>query len=113
MTTEYATGTATISNVEFSLVNGSTVLAAKTDAGVYQLVIDVSAMTATEAYSVKYYETTVIGGTKRVAHHVVLSGVASDPIYFGPALALINGWDMTMVKLLGTDRSIPWSIRKA
>ena len=29
-----------------------------------------------------------------------------------PALVLMHGWDMTILKLAGTDRSIEWSIRQ-
>lgn len=113
MATEIYTGTATVGATEFSLTAGSTTLQTKTDNGVMQLMIDFSAMTATETYQIAYYETVKAAGTKRLIHRETIIGVFGSPNYCGPAMALLNGWDMTLTKLLGTDRSVDWSIRKA
>jgi len=32
-------------------------------------------------------------------------------VFVTPSLLLIHGWDMTLLKVAGTDRAIDWSIR--
>ena len=34
------------------------------------------------------------------------------PIYVSPTLVLGVGWDMTLIKVSGTDRAIVWRIAK-
>jgi len=106
-------GTSTIGTAEFSLPAGSTTLTPQTTAGVYQLFLDLSNMTATEAYQITIYEKVKSAGTQRVAYQTTVYGVKTNTAWASPALALINGWDMTVKKLQGTDRSFDYSIRKA
>ncbi len=112
--TEAYAGSATIGTTEYSLPNNSTTLTPIAVAGVWQLFLDLSALTATESYRIKLYET--VNSNKRVFQQIDVFGVAggpSDPLYVSPSFALLNGWDMTVTKLQGTSRSIAWSIRKA
>jgi uncharacterized protein YhhL (DUF1145 family) len=37
---------------------------------------------------------------------------ADAAIAVSPALVLMHGWDMSLLKTAGTDRAITWSIRK-
>jgi hypothetical protein len=104
--------TATVSTAEYSLQANSTTLASATDTGMFQLLMDLSALTATERYVLKIKEMVLSGGTQRTIQTVNLFGVQADPIYVTPPLLLTHGWDMTLTLLLGTARSIPWSIRK-
>ena len=113
MITTYNEGTATISSTEYSVAASSTSLATKTDAGVYQLAIDFTNLTSTESYQITIYEKVKSTGTKVVVHQANVYGVQQSPAWMGPALSLLNGWDMTVKKLQGTDRSIDYSIRKA
>lgn len=113
MITTYNEGATTIGTSEYSVAASSTTLATKTDTGVFQLALDLTAMTATEAYQITIYEKINSAGSKVVVHQASLYGVQSAPGWMGPALSLLNGWDMTVKKLLGTDRSIGFSIRKA
>jgi nitrogen fixation protein len=112
MITTYNEGSQSVSTTEYSVANSSTTLTPKTDAGAYQLVLDMFAMTATEQYQIRIYEKSKAGGTQRVLYEDIVSGVQTS-LWVGPALALINGWDMTLKKLQGTDRSLDYSIRKA
>lgn len=105
------TGTATISTTEYSLVNNSTTLASSTDVGVYQVFIDTANMAAGDEYEIKIKEKVITGGTQRNIYTAVLDGAQSTP-FVTPTLVLMLGWDVTMDKILGTDRSISWSIRK-
>jgi hypothetical protein len=105
-------GTATIGATEYSLPAASTSLATLTSApGNYELWLDLAALTASESYDLRIYEAVKSGGTKRLLDIVRLAGVQAEPIYVYPRVALRNGWDITLKKVAGTDRSIDWSIR--
>lgn len=107
-------GTATMGATEYSLPNASTTLTPVTTPGVYQLFLDLSAMTATEAFQITFYEKVKSGGTQRIVYRTTRYGAQNtSPAWASPALSLVNGWDMTIKKILGTDRSIDFSIRKA
>jgi len=106
-------GSSSIGTSEFSLVNGSTSLATSTTVGTVQLFLDLNALTATEQYTLKISEKVQSGGTKRVVRTLVLRGVQPEANMVDAAMILGNGWDITLTKNLGTDRTIVWSIRIA
>lgn len=102
---------ATIGSTEYSLPNDSTTLTARTEPGVWQIMLDLSAVSG-DTYSLKVYEKIQSGGTQRVIYSASLDDT-SGPNYVVPAvLALKHGWDVTLTKDSGTDRSIGWSIRR-
>lgn len=103
----------TVGATELSIVSGTTALQTVTDDGVYQLWIDDGAnMTKTEEYKIRIYEKVeATGGAKKVVFQATLKGVQSE-IWVSPMLILINGWDMTIQKIAGTDRAFDASIRK-
>lgn len=105
------TGTATIGTTEYSLVANSTSLTSSTDVGVYQVFIDTTNMAAGDEYEIKIKEKIITGGTQRNIYTAVLDGAQSAP-FVTPTLVLMLGWDVTMDKITGTDRSMSWSIRK-
>lgn len=109
--TQAYTGTATVGTTEYSLVNNSTTLASSTDVGVYQVFIDFSNMAAGDEYEIKIKEKIISGGTQRAIYTATLDGAQGSP-FVTPTLVLMHGWDVTLDKILGTDRSISWSIRK-
>lgn len=109
---EFATGTATVGVTEYSMVSNSTTLASNTTDGVYQLFIDFGALTATEEYFVCVKEKVTAAGTQRVVFAATVAGVQGSPAWASPSLILMHGWDMTIDKIAGTDRSISWSIRQ-
>lgn len=100
-TTEYSCPAATTSGVPTS----------QTTDGIYQGFLDFAAMAAGDQYEVKVYEKVTSGGTQRTLLTSVLTGAQSGP-YVLPSLILMHGWDITVKKLAGTDRTIYWSIRK-
>lgn len=108
---EAYTNSASISTTEYSLPNNSTTPAAITDDGVYQVFLDTAAMTVTEQYEIKVKEKVTSGGTQREIYQAILTGAMAET-WVSPSLILIHGWDVTVKKLAGTDRSIGWSIRK-
>jgi hypothetical protein len=52
----------------------------------------------------------ISGGTQRTILQSNLVGPQSGP-YFAPTFIFVHGWDVTVKKIAGTDRSISWSIR--
>lgn len=108
---EAYSGSATISTTEYSCPNNSTTLTPITVDGVYQTMFDTATMTAGDQYRFRVYEKVTSGGTQRVAYEAILTGSMAD-CYIMPSLILMHGWDVTILKLAGTDRSIGWSIRQ-
>lgn len=105
-------GTATVSTTEYSLPNNSTTLTPIAVPGIYQLFLDLVNLTATESYRLRIKEKVQASGTQRVIQDVTLYGAQGSPVYVSPSLLLFNGWDVTLLKLTGTDRAIDFSIRK-
>lgn len=102
---------ATIGTAEYSLPNDSTTLTPQTDDGVYQVFLDLSALQPGDQYQLRVYEKVQSAGSQLVIYEAVITG-AMAPTYVFPSLVLLHGWDVTVKKLAGTDRSIGWSIRK-
>lgn len=102
---------ATIGTTEYSLPNDSTTLTPQTDDGVYQVFLDLSAMAAGDQYQLRVYEKVQASGSQLVVYEAIITGAMATTYVF-PSLVLLHGWDVTVKKLAGTDRSIGWSIRK-
>lgn len=93
------------------MVNGNSTITSTTTDGVYQAVLDLNNLTAAEVYEFKILEKCRTGDTQRTAYLATVAGVQSS-LFVSPAITLINGWDMTLKKISGTDRTILWSIRQ-
>lgn len=103
---------ATISTTEYSLPNNSTTLTPKTDDGVFQVFIDLANMVAGDQYQIKAYEKVTAAGSQREVFSAIVTGAQSAPAWVSPSLIFLHGWDITVKKLAGTDRSIGWSVRQ-
>lgn len=105
---------ATISTAEYSLPNATNYAAGsvKTDDGVFQCFIDLSAMVAGDQYNLKVYEKVQAAGTTRVIYTASYVGVQASPHVVLPSLLLMHGWDFTLTRTAGADRTIAWSIRQ-
>jgi hypothetical protein len=102
----------TVGTGELSIVSGTTTLQTVTDDGVYQLWIDAGTMAKGDEFAIRLYEKVEgTGGTKKQFFKAVLTDVQSE-IFVTPTFILINGWDMTIQKVAGTDRAFDASIRK-
>jgi hypothetical protein len=104
-------GSASIGTTEYDLPSASTTLSAQTTDGIYQVFLDLNALTSTEEYRLRIYEKTRSTSTQRVVEEVIISGAQNEPVYVTPALLLLHGWTVTLKKNQGTDRTIEWSIR--
>ena len=101
-----------VGTTELSIVSGTTSLQTITDDGVYQLWIDAYQMAKGDEFKVRLYEKVEgTGGSKKVFAAFTLLGVQAE-VFVTPSFILINGWDMTIQKIAGTDRAFDASIRK-
>jgi ATP phosphoribosyltransferase regulatory subunit HisZ len=105
-------GSASISTTEYSLPNAGTTLTPITADGVYQLFLDLNALAAGDLYELRLYEKVQSAGTQRLCEMWIFDGAQGHPHHVSPAFVLLHGWDMTMKKGSGTDRTIGWSIRQ-
>ena len=108
----FVNNSATISTTEYSLPSASTTRVAQTDKCVLQAFIDFNAMAAGDEYQVRIYEKQAAAGTQRIVEQWSLVGVQSTPLWTSPSLIVGEGWDVTVQRIAGTDRSIAWSLRK-
>jgi len=102
---------ASISTTEYSLPNVSTGLTPITVDGIYQAFIDLGAMVAGDQYVIQLKEKVTSAGTQRLVEEWIVTGAQSKPCFVIPSMILLHGWDITMKRLLGADRTIGWSIR--
>lgn len=111
--TEAFNGNPTVGVTEYYLASASTTKTKQTSAGIYQLLLDVNALAKNDVFEVKVTEEARAADTvEQVAMRATLWGVKTSKIWVSPALAMLNGWEFSLKKLAGTDRAIPFSIRK-
>ena len=111
MAITYTNGSASISTTEYSIAVPGTPAPQTTD-GVFQFYIDFANMIAGDQYRIRLYEKYDAGGTQRLVEEWIVTGAQSKPMLVMPTFILGEGWDVTVTKLTGTDRTIYWSIRK-
>lgn len=104
---------ATISVTEWSLTTNTAGPDAELSDGVFQIFLDVNAIAGGDEFQIKIYEKVQSTGTQRLIYQSNLVGPQGNPIWVSPSLLLLHGWDVTLLKIAGTDRIIEWSIRKA
>jgi hypothetical protein len=111
--TEAFSGSETISTTEWSLTTDTAGPDVETTAGTYVPFLDLSALADGDQYTFRAYEKVLSGSTQRCVYSYTFSNAqgADDANWVGPPLPFLHGWDMTLVKVAGTDRNIDWSIR--
>ncbi len=109
--TQLYSGTETVSGTEWSLTTDSSGPDTDTTDGIFQTFIDLNALAAGDVFEFKVYEKVLSGSTQRLVYYARFAGVQGTPNWVSPSLILLHGWDMTLKKISGTDRSIDWSIR--
>jgi len=108
----YSNASRTIGTTEWSLPADSAGPTAQTTDGVYQVWIDFANLAAGDQYRVRLYEKYDSSGTQRLVEGWTVTGAQSKPLMAMPSMILGEGWDVTVTKLAGTDRTIYWSIRR-
>lgn len=105
------TGTLTVGTTELSLVTGTSTLGASTTAASAEADIDLSALAAGDAVRVRVREKIVAGGSQVVLFDATYAGPLQEPGLKLPLGLMVNGWDVTIVKIGGVTCSVPYSIR--
>lgn len=100
-----------ITTTEWSLVTDTAGPDVDTRKGFFVAQVDLSALASTDVYRLRIYEKVLTGSSQKLIFDAHLTGVQASPIYETPPLMLMHGWDMTIVKVSGTDRTITWSVR--
>jgi len=108
----YTNDSATISTTEYSLPAKQAGPTSQTTVGVFQFFIDLANMDAGDQYQIRIYEKYDANGSQRLMEEWIVTGAQSKPLFPTPSFMLGEGWDITMKKLAGTDRTIYWSIRR-
>lgn len=109
---EAFSGSETVSTTEWSMTTDTAGPDTQTDDGIYQVFIDANAVTASDVFTFTVYEKVLAASTQRKVFTAQFAGAQSQPVWVSPSLILMHGWDMTLVKVSGTDRNFDWSIRK-
>jgi len=109
---EAYTGTESVGVTEHYLTTDTTGISAITTDGVFQLWLDVNDMVAADVLQIRIYEKCRTGDTQRIAAEWILRDVQSTPIWVSPSLILMNGWDMSLDCIAGTNITVLWSIRQ-
>lgn len=109
---EAFTGTETVSTTEWSMTTDTGGPDVETSDGAFQAFIDLNALAKGDVFRFRCYEKVLSGSTQRGVFEVFFANAQSIPVWVTPTLVLMNGWDMTLLKIAGTDRSLDWSIRK-
>jgi hypothetical protein len=109
--TENFQSSTTVGTTQYFLASASTTATYQTTDGCYQLWLEVNNLANGDEYQVRVYEKISSGGTARIAMEWTISHAQTQPLWVTPTLMLIHGWEFSLTKLAGTDRSIAWSIR--
>ncbi len=110
MTISKSDGSATISTTEFFLASNSTTQTPQTTPCVLQPFLRCGALVAGDQFRARIYET--VNGVQVVVYEAVLTGAQQFAPVF-PSLLVMDGWEVSLLRVLGADRVIPWSLRKA
>jgi hypothetical protein len=69
-------------------------------------------MVSGDTYAIYRREKVIAGGTQVVGVTTSITGAQTNKIWVSDPLVLMNGWDITMKRTAGVDRSFNWSIRQ-
>lgn len=105
-------GTETVGTTEHSLTTDTAGPDAETSDGWFWASLDITALVAGDVFQFAVYEKVLSGGTQRLIDRLYLHA-GQEGQRHTYAIMLMHGWDMTLKKITGTDRSISWRIRKA
>lgn len=114
MAITFTNDSGSISTSEYSIVQKTTsaVPTANTGNGIYQFVLDLNVLAAADQFRFRLYEKYDAAGTARLVEEWIFSNAQAKPLFISPSFLIGAGYDFTGLKLAGTDRTIPWSIRK-
>lgn len=106
-----ANNSPTISTTEYYLFSDSTTPTYASTDRVLQTMIDFSNMAVGDAFRVRVYEK-IDGTNVKAVYDTTLVGTQSHA-WVNPARFVGNGYEISVTKTAGTDRTVPWSYRVA
>lgn len=109
---EHAAVSETVGATEWSLTTDTSGPDTDTTDGVFQCFLELNALAAGDIFEFRVYEKVQSGSTQRLVYSAAFAGAQSAPVWVSPSLVLLHGWDMTLIKISGTDRAINASVRK-
>lgn len=111
---EVYTFTATVSTTELSITGGTSTIQTRTTEGSYVVALDMSALAANDVFEFRVLEKCLSGGSQLVFDYATIStqGATDAAGWMSVPYRLKHGWDFTLKKQAGTDRSISASVRK-
>jgi hypothetical protein len=104
-----STGSASISTTEFSLPSNSTTRVAQTTACRLTGHIDLSNMVAGDQYRIRVYDK-INGSAQQVLFEGWPTGAQSGA-YVLPERAVNEGWDVTLLLITGSARTVGWALK--
>lgn len=110
ITVESFTGSEAVSTTEWSMTTDTAGPDVDTTEGVFQAFLDLNALAVGDVFEFTVYEKVRTGDTQRVVYSAQFANAQSQPVWVSPTLILGVGWDMTLLKISGTDRTINWRI---
>lgn len=110
MTVSLTEGTATIGTTEYSLVGSNGALTPQTGDCYISVRLDLSNLAAGDVFKIRVYEE-VNSGSSTALEPWTVTGLQIEAIQL-PLLMVGGGWDVTVQKTAGTDRSISWTVEK-
>lgn len=98
---------------EYSLTNGSTTIAAQTTKGQYQVWLDLNALANGDQYELRIYDKCRSGDAQRCGSCSIISNAqgVDNALGIGIPVLLFWGWDFSLKRVAGSDRTILWSVR--
>lgn len=103
---------ASIGTTEYFLASDSTTKVNQTTECMLQTWLDLSNLATGDQFLFQLYEkVNGSGDTQRQVFEQVFTGAQSE-LFTHPALLVGAGWECSLKKLAGTDRTINWSLRK-
>lgn len=84
----------------------------ETSDGVYQMMVDLSAMANGDVTVLRIYEKARASDTARLVFSGTYAHVQAAPMAVSPSLIGLHGWSVTLEQTDGVGRSYPWSIRR-
>lgn len=105
ITVEAFTFNASVTNAEKSIRDGGGLGADTTD-GVFQAFVDLNALVAGDVFEFRVYEKAYAAQTQRLVYSARFANVQAQPMWVSPAMCLGTGWDMVLIRIAGSDRTI-------
>lgn len=107
---EAYTFSTSVSTTELSITGGTSTIQTRTTAGFYELWISKANFAKGDRFIVRLYEKVTSGGAQESKVLGSIAGVQAEPIIF-PGIHLRHGWDFTIIRTTGADRTVTASVR--